>query len=50
MPQTVKMIAALLIVGFTCSALSECNPIPLVVMAGVALVVWQVGKGLAAGP
>ena len=49
-PMTVKMIAALLIVGFVCTALSESNPLPLVVMVGVAWVVWQVGKGFAAGP
>ncbi len=46
-PKTVKMIAALAIVGLTCSAFSDGNPVPLIVMAGVAWVVWQVGRAFA---
>ena len=44
-PKTVKMIAALIIVGFVYTTLSDGNPLPLVVMAGVGWVVWQVGRG-----
>ena len=47
MPKTVRIIAGLIIVGLTCSAFSEGNPVPLIVMAGVAWVVWQVAKGFA---
>jgi hypothetical protein len=44
-PKTVKIIASLAIVGLVCTALSDGNPLPLVVMAGVSWVVWQVGRG-----
>ncbi len=43
--KTVKMIAGLVTVGLVCTALSDGNPLPLVVMAGVGWVVWQVGRG-----
>ena len=46
MPKTVKIIVALIIVGLVCTALSDGNPLPLVVMAGVGWVVWEVGRGL----
>ncbi len=46
MSKAVKIIVGLIVVGFTCTALSDGNPIPLVVMAGVGWVVWQVGRGL----
>jgi hypothetical protein len=45
-PKTVKIIVGLIIVGLVCSVLAECNPTPLVGMAVVAWMVWQVARGL----
>ena len=44
-----KIIAALAIVGVTCSVLAGGHLGPLLVMAAVAWVVWQVGGAFAGG-
>ena len=45
MTQATRIIICLLGVGLLCSALADSNPIPLIVMAAVGWVVWQVGQG-----
>ena len=49
MPKTVKIVAALALVGLICSACADGNPLPFIVMVAVGWVTWQVAKGFGAG-
>jgi hypothetical protein len=44
--QATRIIIVLLGVGLLCSAIAEGNPMPLIIMAAVGWLVWQVGQGL----
>ena len=41
----VRLIVILVGIGLLCSALAENNPLPVIIMAAVGWVVWQVGQG-----
>ena len=37
-------------IGLLCSVLADCHPLPLIMMAAIAMVAWRVVQGYAGGP